>query len=72
MNTLTQYFVPQWISVAFLIAIPLPFILIASLIRKEANQIKHKLAYPISIAFFSLYLAYIAFASFNGWFNQVL
>ncbi|KOY87427.1 hypothetical protein AD998_15925 [bacterium 336/3] len=71
MNTLTQYFVPQWISIAFLIAIPLPFILIAILIRKEAERIKHTLAFPLIVAFFILYLTYISFASLNGWFNEV-
>jgi uncharacterized membrane protein (DUF485 family) len=72
MNTLTHYFVPQWISITFLIVIPLPFILIALFIRKEANEIKNKLVYPITITFFVVYLIYIAIASFNGWFNQVL
>lgn len=72
MNTLIHYFVPEWISIAFLIAIPLPFILIAIFIRKEANEIKHKLAYPITIAFFVLYLIYIAIASNIGLFNQVM
>jgi hypothetical protein len=71
MNTLTQYFVPQWISVAFLIAIPLPFILITLFVRNEAKKLQYKSAYPIVIAFFILYLTYIALASFNGWFNQV-
>ena len=72
MSPLIQYFVPQWISVAFMAAIHLPFILIAIFVRKGANDIKHKLAYPVTVAFFVLYLTYIAFASFNGWFNQVL
>jgi hypothetical protein len=72
MNTLIQYFVPEWISIAFLLAIPLPFILIAIFIRKEANEVKHKLAYPITIAFFLLYLIYISLASNIGLFNQVM
>jgi uncharacterized membrane protein (DUF485 family) len=72
MNTLTQYFVPQWMSIAFLIAIPLPFILIALFVRKEAKKNQHLTAFPIVISFFVLYLGYIGLASFNGWFNQVL
>lgn len=71
MNTLTQYPIPQWISMAFIIAISSPFILITLFVRKEAKKIQHRLAYPAMIAFFVLYLTYIAFASFKGWFNQV-
>lgn len=70
MNPLTSYFIPQWISIAFLLAIPLPFVLIALFIRKEAKQINKK-AFPFVVAFFVLYLAYIFFASARGWFNQV-
>jgi hypothetical protein len=72
MNPLAQYVVPEWISTVFLMAIPLPFILIALFIRKEAKKINHSRAYPTAVAFFVLYLAYIAFASLNGWFNQVM
>ena len=71
MNTLTQYPIPQWISVAFLIAIPLPFILILAFIRAEVKKTTYKLAYPISILFFALYLSYIALASYKGLFNEV-
>ena len=72
MNPLAQYVVPQWISTVFLMAIPLPFILIAIFIRKEAQKNSHNRAFPTTIGFFVLYLAYIAFASLNGWFNQVM
>lgn len=71
MNTLTHYFVPQWISIAFLIAIPFPFILIALFIRQEAQKIQDKSAYPTVVCFFVSYLSYIAFANYNGWFHQV-
>jgi hypothetical protein len=71
MNALTQYPTPQWISLAFLIAIPIPFILIVLFIRREAKKIPNKQVYPISIFFFIVYLAYITFASFSGWFNQI-
>ena len=72
MNALTQYFIPQWISIAFLLAIPLPFILIALFVSKEAKKNNLKLAFPVVVTFFILYLAYVIFASFNGWFTQVL
>lgn len=71
MNTLTHHLVPQWISIAFLLSIPIPFVLIALFIRKEARKMQNKMVYLIVIIFFVLYLAYIALASFNGWFNQI-
>ena len=71
MNNLTQYFVPEWISIAFLIAIPLPFMLILLFVRKAAQKAQHALAFPLVSAFFALYLMYIGFASFQGWFNAV-
>lgn len=71
MNTLVHYLLPQWISIAFLMAIPAPFILIVLFIRKEAKKIQNQRAYLIVIAFFGLYLTYIALADYKGWFNQV-
>lgn len=71
MNNLTQYFVPQWISIAFLLAIPLPFVLILFFVRKTAKKAPNTLAFPLVAAFFVLYLIYIVFASFQGWFNEV-
>ena len=71
MNILTQYFIPQWISVVFLFAIPLPFVLLVLFIRKGAKKTSSKLAYIFVLSFFALYLAYIAFASYKGWFNVV-
>lgn len=71
MNTLVHYPLPQWISIAFLIAIPIPFILIVLLIRKETKKLQNENAYLIVSAFFILYLTYIAWAEYWGWFNQV-
>jgi hypothetical protein len=72
MNTLTQYPLPNWISLAFLIAIPLPFILLTLFVRKESKLINNQLAYPVTAGFFILYFSYIVIASLNGWFNQVM
>lgn len=71
MNTLTPYFIPQWISVLFLIAIPLPFILLVLFIRNQAKKTSNRLAYVYVLTFFVLYLAFIAFASSRGLFNVV-
>jgi len=71
MNTLVQYPLPQWISIAFLIAIPLPFVLITLFVRREATRLQQHRAFGAVALFFVLYLAYIALASHNGWFNRV-
>lgn len=71
MNHLTQYLVPQWISIAFLLAIPWPFVLILLFVRKTVKKVPNTLAFPLAAAFFVLYLMYIVFASFQGWFNEV-
>lgn len=71
MNNLTQYFVPEWISIAFLIAIPLPFVLILLFVRKAAKKTQSILAFPLVAVFFALYLLYVGFASFQGWFDVV-
>jgi len=69
---LTNYIVPNWISIAFLISIPLPFILIALFVRLEGKKIQNKIVFPAVVLFFAIYLSYISLASLNGWFNQVL
>ncbi|MGL4596458.1 MAG: hypothetical protein ACRCYO_02960 [Bacteroidia bacterium] len=71
MNTLAQYIVPQWISIFFLIAIPLPFILITLFVRNVTAKSADKSVLKFVVAFFILYLGYITFACFNGWFNEV-
>ena len=71
MNSLTQYFVPQWIPIFFLIAIPIPFVLIALFVRKVTQPQDGQSSFLAVAAFFSLYLAYTTFACLNGWFNEV-
>ncbi len=71
MNTLTQYFVPEWVSILFLVAIPLPFILITLFVKQETQRFQASSAWKIVLSFFVLYLAYIGFASYQGWFNRV-
>jgi hypothetical protein len=71
MNTITYYVIPEWISIAFLIAIPLPFIVIIYFFRKETFKTPHAWLVTFVTAFFSVYLVYIGFASFLEWFNPV-
>jgi hypothetical protein len=72
MNTLTHYFVPEWVSIAFLIAIPLPFILILNFIKTESKKLASHKIFNISVLFFIFYVLYIYLASKFGWFSQVL
>ncbi|AXE17426.1 hypothetical protein DR864_06610 [Runella rosea] len=71
MNKLVHYFVPLWISIAFLVAIPAPFILISLFVRRESKNTQAKSAFLIIVFFFILYLSYIAVASYCDWFNEV-
>jgi hypothetical protein len=71
MNTLTQYIVPEWISTAFLLSIPLPFILISLFVRKETLNTNYNKAFPFVVGFFILYLAYICLSSHFGFFNHI-
>lgn len=71
MNNLTQYLVPEWVSITFLVVIPLPFVLILIFVRKVAQKAQRAMAFPLLLAFFALYLIYIGFASFQGWFDVV-
>jgi hypothetical protein len=72
MNELINYSEPAWIKIAFLVMIPLPFILILLLIDKVSKSInKIKYLYD-ALFFFIIYIGYIAHASNNGWFNTVM
>lgn len=71
MNTIAHYFVPQWISVLFFIVIPLPFVLIALFVRKATLSSHNSTPFFAAIAFSIIYLVYIGFASFSGWFDLV-
>lgn len=71
MNELTNYFVPEWMKIAFLIAIPLPFILITLFIKRETRNSQKRNSYLFVLAFFVIYLTYIGIASYFGWFYKV-
>ncbi len=72
MNTLTNYYVPEWISIFFQFAILVPFVLIILFIHKEGIKNQHPNAHKTASIFFVVYLTYITIASISGWFNQVL
>jgi hypothetical protein len=65
------YNLPQWISIAFLIAIPTPLILIAFLAKKGApNAASKKTFWTVLLSLFA-YFVYITFASQKGLFSAV-
>ena len=72
MSQLVNYPLPQWLAIAFAFAISAPFIIIARFVGREAKKILNKTAHTTTILFFVLYLLYIAFASYCGWFKQVM
>jgi cbb3-type cytochrome oxidase subunit 3 len=71
MNTLADYYVPEWISTLFLISIPLPFILISIFVYRESKKIKNHVVLPVVLGFFVLYVAYVLYAGSRGLFNEV-
>lgn len=71
MNELTNYYVPEWMKIAFLIAIPLPFILITLFIKRETLNTQKSNSYLFVLTFFVIYLTYIGIASYFGWFYKV-
>lgn len=71
MNELTNYYVPEWMKIAFLIAIPLPFILITLFIKRETLNTQKSNSYLFVLTFFVIYLTYIGIASYFGWFFKV-
>ncbi len=71
MNTIAEYFVPEWVSLVFLMAIPLPFLLILLQIKKEANKLGKPQVFRRVLVFFMIYVAYIVIAAYSGWFKKV-
>lgn len=50
--------------------IPIPFILISLFVKKATSRTDSPSGFFGVAAFFTMYLLYIAFASFNGWFEK--
>lgn len=65
-------FVPYWVSILFLIVIPIPIFLIAGLAKKGSNDLqKGKTNYFVIVLFYSLYFIYVSIACFKGFFEEV-
>ena len=70
--TIFPQFVPVWISCLFLIAILFPIFMIANLAKKGLqNALSAKKVYLFIVGFYLVYLVYVSFAAFNGWFDEV-
>ena len=69
MKNLVDYPLPDWISIAFLMVIFIPSVLIAFLAKKGLNNSNK--AFFIVISFFTIYFSYVSFASLNGLFDKV-
>lgn len=63
--------VPTWISILFLIVIPIPIFLIANLARKGSpTQKSGKQHYLVVLLFYIAYLIYVSMACFQGLFAE--
>ena len=70
MNIFTNE-VPLWVSILFLMVIPIPVFLIASLGRKGATDDRRPVVFYGILAFYLLYLSYVTIACLNGAFEKV-
>lgn len=71
MSSILPHIVPLWLSIAFLLAIPAPFILILLWVRRTEKHLDGSALFGPIAAFFAIYLAYIGLASFQGWFDPL-
>lgn len=72
MNVFTNA-VPLWVSVLFLLTVPIPVVMIASLFRKGAiaarfSDAESRKVYLSVLAFFGVYFIYTSLLSFTGMF----
>jgi len=66
--------VPTWVSILFLIAIPLPIIMISLLSKKgalatDAYKDKANNVYRIVLFFYTFFLLYTAYGCISGWYD---
>jgi hypothetical protein len=71
MNNIIEYALPDWVAIAFLCVIPLPFILILLLIKKESTKLQMPQVFKGVFVFLLLYVVYISIGSYLGWFQKV-
>ncbi len=62
--------VPSWVSILFLIVIPIPIFLIAGLVKK-GNPGSGKRKSLFVLTFYIAYFFYVGYACFEGWFEEI-
>lgn len=67
----TEIFIPQWVSLSFLIVIPIPVILIALAARKGAPRERKNVFFYTVLVFYFSYFTYVTIGSFNGLFDKI-
>ena len=72
MNYFIHNIAPQWVATAFLVTIPLPFVMIGMYVRNIAKELQHKWLFGSVVAFFVGYLTYTTYGAMNGWYEQPL
>lgn len=68
MNYITQYPVPNWMAILFIVIIPIPAILLSLLARKGVEKQRQFKVTIVVASFFVIYYMYVSFASYAGWF----
>lgn len=73
MNILTTM-VPEWISILFLITVPIPIFMIANVAKQGTlpaglETTKAKLVFRSIVFFYAIYLTYVSIMSWNGVFS---
>lgn len=74
MNILTTA-VPQWVSILFLLSIPIPILMIAHVAKQGAinaklSSAKSKQVYNTVLIFYALFFIYVSLTSFTGIFSE--
>jgi hypothetical protein len=67
--------VPQWVSILFLLTIPIPVLMIARVAKRAAIDAnfdlqKSKLLYNLVLGFYAIYFVYVSLMSFTGIFSE--
>lgn len=71
MSLLTDL-VPHWVSILFLMVIPIPIFLIANLAKKGSETLrKSKINFFAVLLFYGIYLLYVSITCFKGLFEEV-
>jgi hypothetical protein len=70
MNNIFTSFIPTWVSILFLIVIPIPVFLIAFLAKKGAEKIQKNRVFYSILCFYGVYFLYVSLASINGLFEK--